>query len=257
MKIAIFSDIHGNSIAFDAVLKDIEAQGGADAYWLVGDLAAMGADPIGVMQRLQPLPNRQMTRGNTDRWLLNVQGEGQAGMPPFTENPVAFQQALAVRYAMVWAQGALSAGGYLAQVAALPLEYRHRLEDGTRVLCVHAAPGQDDGEGIRPIMSDAQIGTAIAGAEADLIFVGHTHVALDRTVNNVRVVNLGSVSLQPSTDLRASYVMLESEPAGHRLRHCQVAYDNQRVIDQATALSHPALAIITAFMTGKRKPAWE
>ncbi len=257
MRIAILSDIHGNSIALNAVLGDIEANGGAEAYWLVGDLAAMGPDPVGVMQRLQLLPNRQMVRGNTDRWLMNVQGESQSGMPAFTENPAAFQQALAVRYAMVWAQGALSAGGYLAEVAALPLEYRHRLEGGTRVLCVHASPGQDDGDGIRPTMSDVQIATAIEGADADLIFVGHTHVALDRTVKNVRVVNLGSVSLQPAPDLRASYVMLESTATGYDLRHCQVAYDNQRVINQVNALSHPAANIITAFMTGKRKPVWE
>jgi len=44
-------------------------------------------------------------------------------------------------------------------------------------------------------MSDAEIAAAIEGAEADLIFVGHTHWALDRTVNGVRIINLGSISL--------------------------------------------------------------
>jgi hypothetical protein len=37
MRIAFISDIHGNSIALDAVLADIEARGGVDAYWLLGD----------------------------------------------------------------------------------------------------------------------------------------------------------------------------------------------------------------------------
>lgn len=32
MRIALLSDIHGNLIALDAVLTDIEAQGGVDAY---------------------------------------------------------------------------------------------------------------------------------------------------------------------------------------------------------------------------------
>ncbi|MEZ4677007.1 MAG: hypothetical protein R2932_22580 [Caldilineaceae bacterium] len=41
-------------------------------------------------------------------------------------------------------------------------------------------------------MSDAQVAAALAGAAADLIFVGHTHWALDRTVAGVRVVNLGA-----------------------------------------------------------------
>ena len=258
MRVAILSDIHGNSIALNAVLSDIETQGGAEAYWLVGDLAAMGPDPVGVMQRLQLLPNRQMVRGNTDRWLMNVHTElSAAALQEFISKPDSLATALMLRYAMVWAQGALSAGGYLGQIATLPLDYRCQLEDGTRVLCVHASPGQDDGEGIRPIMSDAQIAAAINGAAADLIFVGHTHVAMDRTVNRVRVVNLGSISLQPAPDLRASYVMLESDARGYRLRHCQVPYEHQRVVNQVNALGHPAAAIITAFMTGKRKPVWE
>ena len=49
MKIAILSDIHGNSIALRSVLDDIKAQGGADIIWVIGDLVALGPDPIGVL----------------------------------------------------------------------------------------------------------------------------------------------------------------------------------------------------------------
>src|SRR5690242_6318503 len=37
MRMALLSDIHGNPIALDAVLKDIAAQGGVDSYWILGD----------------------------------------------------------------------------------------------------------------------------------------------------------------------------------------------------------------------------
>ena len=47
MRIAILSDIHGNSVALDAVLTDIATQGAVDAYWLLGDLVALGPDPVG------------------------------------------------------------------------------------------------------------------------------------------------------------------------------------------------------------------
>ncbi len=52
MRIALLSDIHGNSIALEAVLEDIQAQGDVDAYWVLGDLAAIGYDPVGVLERL-------------------------------------------------------------------------------------------------------------------------------------------------------------------------------------------------------------
>lgn len=258
MRIAIISDIHGNSVALDAVLVDIAAQGRVDAYWLLGDLVAMGPDPVGVMRRLRALPNLQAIRGNTDRWLTDVHKE-------FSLTPDAISRVaqnndsspLELAYSMVWAQGALTASGDLAWVANLPLAYRTVLPDGTRVLCVHAAPGQDDGDGIRPVMSDAEVAAAIAGAAADLIFVGHTHWALDRTVNGTRVVNLGSVSLPVLPDLRASYVLLAADEQGYQLTLRKVDYDHQQVIDQLQTQKHPACLTICGFLQGQRRPFWE
>ena len=57
MRVAVLSDIHGNSIALDAVLEDIEDRGGVDEYWLLGDYVAIGPDPVGVIRRLLALPN--------------------------------------------------------------------------------------------------------------------------------------------------------------------------------------------------------
>ncbi|MEZ4663540.1 MAG: metallophosphoesterase family protein [Caldilineaceae bacterium] len=258
MKIAILSDIHGNSVALDAVLADIATLGAVDAYWLLGDLAAMGPDPVGVMQRLKTLPNVQAVRGNTDRWLTNVYAEFPLTPAEISRGAQNNESApLELAYSMVWTQGALDGSGDLAWIANLPLEYRTTLPDGTRVLGVHAAPGQDDGFGIRPTMSDAEVAAAIEGADADLIFVGHTHWALDRTVNGVRVVNLGSVSLQVLPDLRASYVVLEVDEAGHHLEQRKVDYDHALVISQLVEQKHPALDTIRGFLSGQRRPFWE
>lgn len=70
MRLAIFSDIHGNPIALDAVLADIRARGGVDAYLVLGDLAAIGYDPVSVLERLVALPNVRFVRGNTDRYVV-------------------------------------------------------------------------------------------------------------------------------------------------------------------------------------------
>lgn len=45
MRMAILSDIHGNSVPLDAVLTDMATQGAVDAYWLLGDWVALGPDP--------------------------------------------------------------------------------------------------------------------------------------------------------------------------------------------------------------------
>ena len=69
-KIAILSDIHGNTIALDRVLEDIQAQGGADEFWVLGRCAALGFDPAGVLARLAGWPDEAaFLRGNTDRYI--------------------------------------------------------------------------------------------------------------------------------------------------------------------------------------------
>jgi len=74
--IALLSDIHGNPIALDAVLEDIQQQGGADQYWILGDLAAIGHDPVGTLEKLARLPNATFVRGNTDRYLVTGERPG-------------------------------------------------------------------------------------------------------------------------------------------------------------------------------------
>src|SRR3712207_7029838 len=70
MRLALFSDIHGNPIALDAVLADVEAQGGVDAYWVLGDLAAVGYGPVAAIERLVALPDARFVRGNGDRYVV-------------------------------------------------------------------------------------------------------------------------------------------------------------------------------------------
>ena len=164
MRVAILSDVHGNTIALDAVLDDIRQQGGADAHWILGDLAAIGPDPIGALQRLSALPEARFVRGNCDRYL--VTGERPAPSLEDAQNdPALLKPLVEVARSFAWTQGAVVATGWLPWMANLPLEFRAVLPDGTRVLAVHAAPGLDDGWGIHPLLAEAEIATQLSGCE--------------------------------------------------------------------------------------------
>jgi predicted phosphodiesterase len=254
MRIALLSDIHGNSIALHAVLDDIRAQGGVDAYWVLGDLAAIGYDPTGVLERVAHLERVKIVRGNTDRYLVS------GIYPPPGIESVKADSSLLPKYTEVvasfsWTLGALAAAGWLDWVAALPLEQRAVLPDGTRLLGVHAAPGTDDGHGIRPGMQESELESLLAGCGADLVCVGHTHRGMDATVNGVRVVNLGSVSNPQEADLRASYVLLNANTSGYQLEHRRVDYDRQAVIAEILRIRHPASEFIIRLMRGQNRPA--
>jgi predicted phosphodiesterase len=68
LRIAIFSDIHGNCVALDAVLSDIKRQS-VDEMVCLGDAIQGGAQPAETVARLR---ERMMptVMGNSDAWLL-------------------------------------------------------------------------------------------------------------------------------------------------------------------------------------------
>ncbi len=131
--LALFSDIHGNPIALDAVLADVEAQGGVDAYWVLGDLAAVGYDPVAVIERLVALSNVRFERGNGDRYV--VTGERPPPTPEDVQkDPRLLATLVEVAQGFAWTQGAVTATGLLDWLQDLPLEQRMTLPDGTRLL---------------------------------------------------------------------------------------------------------------------------
>jgi predicted phosphodiesterase len=245
VRLGLLSDVHGNPLALDAVLADIERLGGADSYWILGDIVAIGYDPIGALMRLTSLPNARFVQGNTDRYVVT----GQRPHPHLSDveaDPRLLQQLVEVARTFAWTQGYVTAAGWFDWLAALPMEQRLDLPDGTRLLGVHVAPGLDDGVGLHPSLSDAELGGMVRGAEADLICAGHTHRPMDRTLDGVRIINIGSVSNpHPSEpDRRASYVLLDASVDGYVVQHHRVEYDYEQVVEAVKQSRHPSGAYI-------------
>ena len=255
MRIAIFSDIHGNSIALDAVLKDIKSKGSMDAHWLLGDYAAIGFDPVGCLERITALPNAVFTRGNTDRMVVNGL-KPRPGIDELPKDHDEFTQVGEEFSSFGWTQGSITSAGWLDWLAALPLEHRFLLPDGTEFLGVHASPGRDDSQGLNPGQSEEERRELFADGQADLICVGHTHIDMDLVVDGTRLVNLGSVSNPNPPELRASYVLLDADKNGYQLAHHFVDYDRKAVIEEVNRLRHPAAKYINEYMRGDHKPFW-
>lgn len=251
MRLAILSDIHGNPIALDAVRADIARAGGVDGYWLLGDYAAIGPDPVAVIEQVRALPNAQCVRGNTDRY-ATTQAVPENWIELARARPDELDAFMGMARSMAWTMGAVTAAGELGWLSGLPLEMRMTLPDGARVLGVHAAPGTDDGKGLRPTMSDEVLRAALAGCQADLVLVGHTHIPLDRVVDGVRIFNPGSVSNALVEDLRAKYAILTADASGHAIEPRLVDYDREAVIALTDKVRHPAAARIAQFMRGEQ-----
>jgi predicted phosphodiesterase len=258
MRIAILSDIHGNRIALDAVLADIEAQGGVDATWILGDFCALGPQPVLALERIAAIPNRVMVRGNTDFYLTSGKRPGLAA-DAVVGDPTRLELYAEIRASFGWTLGAVTTTGWLPFLQELPVEQRATLPDGTHVLLVHASPGTDDGAGVTPVTADADLRQLCQGCTADLVLVGHTHVPVDRSLtlangHTVRVINPASVSNPRLPSLHASYGLLTGNEQGYDYQRREVSWDRQAILDMMDEVGFPGTGHVRSYLLGHDVP---
>jgi putative phosphoesterase len=198
MRVAIYSDIHGNRHALEAVLDDI-AKGTFDRVYCLGDLVGYGAFPNEVTERVRA--NETPTvMGNYDDGVGFERDEcGCAYRDPLDRE-------LGDR-SLAWTKARV-ADENKAYLRTLLKEIRFDA-DGKRVLLVHGSPRKlneylfED----RPISSFQRLA---ASSSADIIVFGHTHKPYVKTVDDVLFVNVGSVGKPKDGDWRACYAVLDT-----------------------------------------------
>ena len=210
MKVVVFSDVHGNRRALDAVLADIDTQR-PDVTVCGGDLAFGGPDPEAAVQRVMALAV-PCVRGNTDEWLT----------PSSTENDRIVD----------WTRARLS-GASRAYLGGLPFD--HRVDD---LAIVHATPWSVT-DLIPKDAGATQIRRVLAEARAVAVAYGHIHLAWIGEVPGVGLlVNAGSVGFPFDGDPRPSYALLEKTRAGWRAGIRRVSYDAEQAA-ASMSVDHP------------------
>lgn len=198
-QVALFSDIHGNLPALDAVLADIEAVG-VDERYCLGDLVGYGPDPAGVIERMRA-SGVATIKGNYDEGVGEYRGE--CGCYYATEQAKSDG---AASYAFT--DAALDEADH-AWLAALPGEIRIEHE-GAHILLAHGSPRKIN-EYLLPDRQDAQLVRLAEQAGADVVFVGHVHIPYHRSMATpdgrvVHYVGTGSVGKPKDGDPRACWV---------------------------------------------------
>jgi putative phosphoesterase len=232
-KIAVLSDIHGNSLALQAVLDDLQKES-VDYLLVLGDLAVFGPDPTGVLKLLQDQKHIIYVSGNTDRYLLEKKY-------PAGSNASSWQAKVLASFH--WTANRLN-DAHLRFLARQNRSLYFTLAENHKILAVHGSPRSDE-EGIRPEMPECQLTEIVANRLSyNLLLCAHTHIPLDRTINGRRVINTGSVGLPFDGDPRAAYVMVNLEAdGGYHIEFRRTAYSVEAVIDQLYEVDHPAVEI--------------
>jgi putative phosphoesterase len=187
-RVALISDIHGNAVALEAVLADI-ARRRVDEIVCLGDVAAGGPQPGETLARLRAL-GCAVVRGNADEWLL--------GMIPLEQGEDAHR----LRKIVEWARGQLSDAD-LAYLESFMPTIERELGEPRRLLCFHGSP-RANSDRLLATTPEQELAHMFAGAAADVLAGGHTHLQLARPVGITFLVNPGSVGLPLDASASAS-----------------------------------------------------
>jgi putative phosphoesterase len=199
-RIAVLSDVHGNLVALEAVLKQIKKDR-PDAVLVAGDLVMNGPDPNGTVDALRSLEGdgALIVSGNTD---IAVGDFDYGSAYPQYQDGVPDT----ITAAAEWAHDELG-DEQLDWLRRLPSERRMRTEDDTLVLVVHASPGSQT-RGFDQALDANIVFERAAATDARIICVGHTHVPEVRDLGWKVIVNDGSAGYVFDGDPTASWAMV-------------------------------------------------
>lgn len=199
-RIAVLSDIHGNSIALEAVLKELKREK-PDFVLVAGDLVLNGPDPNGAIDALRALEadGGFIVSGNTDIAVGDF--DYGAAFPQYQDGVPD-----TITEAAEWAHDELG-DDQLAWLRRLPAERRIRAGDDQLVLVVHASPGSQT-RGFDQALDANVILERAAATDARVICVGHTHLPEVRDLGWKVIVNSGSAGYVFDGDPTASWAML-------------------------------------------------
>lgn len=238
MRIALFSDIHANLPALEAVLTDIDARD-VDAAYCLGDLVGYATWPNEVVHLIR------------ERRIPAIAGNYDEGVGLASDDC-----GCAYRTDEDRERGALSIAYTNRRVTKEVRDYLRRMprhirltcEDGRSsdavpmdVLLVHGSPRRIN-EYLFEDRPDSSVRRLFSATGADVIVCGHTHrpyhrelLALEGDEERVHLVNIGSVGKPKDGDPRACYAVLHVDAARApgdqeriRVEFIRVEYDIER-----------------------------
>lgn len=215
MRIAVISDIHGNQLALEAVLRDLESQPPCDQLVIAGDLCLNGPCPREVLQLVQDL-HCPVIQGNVDLEVV-TQAPGKSERK---------------RNTVGWTREQIGQSG-IDYLAGLPFSHRINNAGGRDLLIVHANPCNLE-DAIFPNADDESLAKFLGGLDAQVgaLAFGHLHIAYTRRWHGLLLADVASCGVPRDEDLRAAYGILTWRTDQWEAEIRRVPYDVQAVVKQ-------------------------
>ncbi|MDQ0338539.1 putative phosphoesterase [Caldalkalibacillus uzonensis] len=241
MKIAFLSDIHGNAVALEAVLEDLE-QNNADQVVVLGDLCFRGPEPKRALKLVQQL-DAKVIKGNVDEWTVRGVQQGEV--------PEAFVEVM--NQEREWCLQELTDQD-LDYLARLPEEVHLTLGEQLKIHGFHAVPDSLF-DVVWPDSTPQKLEEALMkDKEAHIYVYGHIHLPFVRFLQGKCVINTGSVGLPFDGLPLASYVLVETDGPGYSVSIQRVPYDVERVVQLYQTKGYPNAELMIRIVQEGKSP---
>ena len=235
IKIALLSDIHGNTTALEAVLEDAK-RAGVEEYWLLGDVLMPGTGRRHLLNLLEELPITVQILGN---WEDSLWRAMKGMLDPSRASH---------RYLMRHCQYILEEirPEEIEAMQSLPMQV-HRKVSGLRLGITHHLPDKNWGRELIHIGDQKDFDRLVTNPPCDIAVYGHIHQQFFRYGSGGELIlNPGSIGqpffLQANLrkDLRAMYAILEFDESGLKdVAFRRVSYDIEKELQLAKDLKLP------------------
>jgi len=229
MRLGLIADIHGNHIAFRAVLQTLLDE--SDQILFLGDLC--GYYPF-VNECLSLWDKARIIgiRGNHDQVFIDCMNRGTK---PDVRYDAKYGSALKRSLDVLDPSIALFFDG-------LPISHRISME-GVAIEMYHGSPWDSLHGRVYPNFSEWDRFNFI---QSDVIVLGHTHYPLVKHHRNTLIVNPGSVGQPRDKSGSACCAVLDIKSAS--VKHFRIPFDSQRLIDDAQK-NNPELPYLVEVLT--------
>lgn len=205
-RIAFLSDPHGDLVAFDRVVADLERAGPVDEVLVGGDLAQGGAQPAGVVDEIRER-GWPSVRGNGDDLLVRIADgapaaevlrDAEAAHGPLPDSMASHAE---------WSVGRLG-HERIEYLRSLPRSLVRGPYAWGSVVLVHATPWSTE-DVVLPDADDEVAERMLREARARLLAYGHIHTPYQRRVADGVLMSVGAVSGSNDADARPAYTIVD------------------------------------------------
>lgn len=210
MKIAIFSDVHSNYEAFNAVINATFNK--VDGYVCLGDILGYGASPNETIELLSKINLFGMVLGNHDIAVL--------------DNDFSRFRTEHGRKALKWTRDNLK----LDSMTFLKKFQCKHIYKELSIEIYHGGPQDVYWQYIFPNMNQREIKEIFKNKVCNNIFVGHSHLVFQFHTDSMVITNPGSVGQPRNGIVDAQYIIFDTKTK--KIEFCRVPYDIKKTAEK-------------------------